>query len=560
MIQAVRQRRVWKLLSQSLRVLCQRGTFPIPVFHRYLLTLIERWQQCWTFARVTANRSEASRGLQTLDPGFRKADQDYKVPSGLFINNQFVPSLTCSTVEVQNPWNDEKLGTISAATLGDVNAAVKAASAAFSSGWKGTPASVRGTLLSKLATLVERDAEVLATIEAIDAGVLYGDSKNLNVPQAIDTLRYFAKLAGEPGGQLLDITGGYAHVLRQPYGVCAAIVPWNAPLMITMWKLAPALAGGNTIVIKTPELTPLYGQKLAQLIKEAGFPPGVVNIICGLGHVAGQALAEHMEVRKISFTGSGPTGRSILRAAANTNLKKVTLELGGKGASLVFADADLENALFWTSLGSTAHNGQVCALGSRIYVQSSIYDKFIQAFKARASGQATSHGDPLNESTNKGPLVSSGQHKKILQYIDKGLDEGASILFGGKALGNGNFVENTVFTNTREDMTIVKEEIFGPVAVIAKFDSEEEVIHKANDSEYGLSAAVFTSDLSRAHRVSQALEVGTVTVNCWGMLSANTPFGRVKQSGFGRDLGKEALEEWTTVKTVKHFLLGSAKL
>lgn len=453
--------------------------------------MIERWQQCWTFARVTANRSEASRGLQTLDPGFRKADQDYKVPSGLFINNQFVPSLTCSTVEVQNPWNDEKLGTISAATLGDVNAAVKAASAAFSSGWKGTPASVRGTLLSKLATLVERDAEVLATIEAIDAGVLYGDSKNLNVPQAIDTLRYFAKLAGEPGGQLLDITGGYAHVLRQPYGVCAAIVPWNAPLyvsplmdnqshhklttgrviililyrMITMWKLAPALAGGNTIVIKTPELTPLYGQKLAQLIKEAGFPPGVVNIICGLGHVAGQALAEHMEVRKISFTGSGPTGRSILRAAANTNLKKVTLELGGKGASLVFADADLENALFWTSLGSTAHNGQVCALGSRIYVQSSIYDKFIQAFKARASGQATSHGDPLNESTNKGPLVSSGQHKKILQYIDKGLDEGASILFGGKALGNGNFVENTVFTNTREDMTIVKEEIFGPVAV-----------------------------------------------------------------------------------------------
>lgn len=235
--------------------------------------------------------------------------------------------------------------------------------------------------------------------------------------------------------------------------------------MITMWKLAPAIAAGNVLVIKTPELTPLYGQRLAQLIQEAGFPPGVINIICGLGRVAGQALAEHMDVRKISFTGSGPTGRAILAAAAKTNLKKVTLELGGKGASLVFADADLDNALFWTSVGATAHNGQVCALGSRIYVQDDIYDRFVQAYRDKAASQAPSHGDPLQDGTGKGPVVSSAQHQKILGYIEKGRQEGASVLFGGNALGSGNFVENTVFTDVSEDMVIVKEEIFGPVAV-----------------------------------------------------------------------------------------------
>lgn len=355
--------------------------------------------------------------------------------------------------------------------------------------------------------------------------------------------------------------------------------------MITMWKLAPAIAAGNVLVVKTPELTPLYGQKLAQLVKEAGFPSGVINIICGLGRVAGQALAEHMDVRKISFTGSGPIGRAILSAAAKTNLKKVTLELGGKGASLVFADADLDNALFWTSIGASAHNGQVCALGSRIYVEDSIYERFVQAYRERAASQAPSHGDPLQEGTSKGPVVSSAQHQKILGYIIKGREEGASVLFGGNALGNGNFVENTVFTDVSEDMVIVKEEIFGPVAVsdghpshlpvnfgskpgltpnlpqtIALFESESDAIQKANNSEYGLSAAVFTSDIGRAHRVSQALEVGTVTVNCWGMLNANTPFGGVKQSGFGRDLGREGLEEWTTTKTVKYLLLGASKL
>jgi len=235
--------------------------------------------------------------------------------------------------------------------------------------------------------------------------------------------------------------------------------------MITIWKLAPAIATGNVLVIKTPELAPLYAQKLAQLIVEAGFPPGVISILCGLGQEAGRAIAEHMLVRKLSFTGSSATGRSILKAAADTNLKKVTLELGGKGPSIVFDDADLENALFWTALGSSANNGQVCALGSRIYVQDTIYDRFVKSFKVRASANPTTYGDPLSAKTTKGPVISRPQHEKVMQYIQKGKDEGANVLIGGHALGDGIFVENTIFTDVREDMTIVKEEIFGPVAV-----------------------------------------------------------------------------------------------
>lgn len=245
--------------------------------------------------------------------------------------------------------------------------------------------------------------------------------------------------------------------------------------MITMWKLAPAIAAGNVLIIKTPELAPLYAQKLAQLIAEAGFPPGVINILCGLGQEAGKAIAEHMLIRKLSFTGSGSTGRSILRAAADTNLKKVTLELGGKSPSLVFDDADLENALFWTTLGSSANNGQVCALGSRIYVQDTIYDEFVNSFRARASAAPVAHGDPLSENINKGPVISRPQHEKIMRYIQKGKDEGANVLIGGNAIGEGIFVENTVFTDVREDMTIVKEEIFGPVAVGQQFDSSAHI-------------------------------------------------------------------------------------
>ena len=364
-----------------------------------------------------------------------------------------------------NPSTESPLAHIAAAAASDVDTAIKASSNALE-GWKATSASTRAQLLLELARLIERDSDELASIEAIDAGILFEESKALHVPNAVDTLRFWANLiVTEPSGQAIDIPGGFAYTRREPYGVCAAIVPWNAPLMITIWKLAPCIAASNVLTIKTPELAPLYGQKLGQLIIEAGFPPGVINILCGFGHIAGKALAEHMAVRKISFTGSGPTGRSILRAASESNLKKVTLELGGKGPSLVFEDADFDNALFWTMIGSTANNGQVCALGSRIYVQASIYERFVEELRKRSMAQKTLFGDPLSHETTKGPIISRPQYMKIMGHIDRAKSEGAKVLFGGKQLGEGIFVENTILTDVTEDMTIVREEVFGPVAV-----------------------------------------------------------------------------------------------
>lgn len=324
--------------------------------------------------------------------------------------------------------------------------------------------------------------------------------------------------------------------------------------MITVWKLAPALAAGNTMIIKTPEIAPLCGQKLAALIKEAGFPPGVVNILCGLGKVAGQALAEHMGVRKLSFTGSTLVGRGILAASSRSNLKRVTLELGGKGPTIIFADADFENALFWATLGITMHNGQICAAGSRIYVQDELYDRFVAAFSARARQYIA--GDPLLEETTKGPLASALQKDRVQAYIDQGCDEGLEVVHNtGKPISDvpakGNFVSNVAFGNVGPESRLIREEIFGPVASVSRFGTEEEVLALANDSEYGLAASVFTSNINKALRMSDKIEAGQVTINMWGSVNANVPFGGVKASGFGRDLGEEAMEEWTNTKAVK---------
>ncbi|KAM3501691.1 hypothetical protein MY10362_005363 [Beauveria mimosiformis] len=481
-----------------------------------------------------------------------------KVHTGLFINNDFQPAAGGSELDVENPTTGDRLATVSAAQKEDVDRAVEAASAAFrGAAWRDVGPAERGKLLNRLADLVERDADDLASLEALEAGVLFNESKALHVAQSAETLRYFAGWADKITGQLLSIPQGHAYTTREPLGVCAAVVPWNAPLMITIWKLAPAIAAGNVLIIKTPELTPLYAQKLASLIKEAGFPPGVVNVLCGYGHVAGQALAEHNGVKKISFTGSGPVGRQIMKAAAASNLKKVTLELGGKGPSIVFADADVANALFWTALGFTANNGQVCAAGSRIYVHAAIYDSFLGALAERLA--QSSQGDPLAEETTKGPVISRPQKEKILAYIRQAKESGIRVLAETDAAREpGHYVASTAFADVPDDARIMQEEIFGPVASIAKFTTEAEVIEKANATEYGLSAAVFTNNVSRAQRVSSALESGQVTVNCWGMIHANTPFGGVKQSGFGRDMGEEALDGWLTTKTVKYFTLPAA--
>ncbi|KAJ5266542.1 hypothetical protein N7478_009350 [Penicillium angulare] len=477
------------------------------------------------------------------------------LPTGLFIHNEFVPSLTSRTLAVENPSTGEQLGTIAAAGSEDIDKAVKSAKAGFET-WKKVSGPARSQLLLKLADLIEREAHDLASLEAVDAGTLFTDSMGLNIPQAIGCLRYYAGWAGKIDGKTLDMEGGIAYTYREPLGVCGAIVPWNAPLMITIWKIAPALVTGNTLIIKTSENSPLYGLRLAELIKEAGIPAGVVNIVAGDGANAGQSLSEHMEVRKIAFTGSSIAGRKIMQAAAKTNLKKVSLELGGKGPSIVFDDCDLANALLWTRIGITANNGQICAAGSRIYVQDSIYDRFIEAYKKAAAENPTVAGDPLNTSTTKGPIVSRVQHEKILDYIRQGKACGARLLFGGEKIGEkGYFVQNTAFADVSDNAAIMREEIFGPVASIAKFSTEEEVIAKANDSSHGLSAAIFTNDVSRAHRVTKELESGQVTVNAWAMLSPNVPFGGVKESGFGRDMGEEALEGWTQVKAVKYHIL-----
>ncbi|PGH27934.1 hypothetical protein AJ80_00188 [Polytolypa hystricis UAMH7299] len=484
-----------------------------------------------------------------LDAGERSLE----IPTGLFINNEFLPSHTGDTLDTLNPATGEKLATVSAASKHDIDAAVEAAKLAFKS-WKDTLPTTRQALLLKLADLIERDAEDLAALEALDGGILLSQSSGMHIPNATATLRYFAGWADKIDGRSINIPTGIAYTRREPIGVCAAIVPWNAPLVVTIWKLAPCLVAGNTLIIKSSELTPLYGIKLAMLTKEAGFPPGVVNILAGLGPVAGQALAEHMEVRKVAFTGSVLTGRSILKAAAASNLKKVTLELGGKGPTIIFNDADFDNAVLWASVGITAHNGQICAAGSRIYVQEGIYENFIAAFKE--ASQKAILGDPLLATTTKGPIVSATQHANIMSYIEKGKQEGARLLHGGAVPSDGSqSVENTAFVDVGEDMTIMKEEIFGPVAAIAKFKTEDEVIEKANNTEYGLSSAIFTNDISRAHRISNALECGQVTVNAWGTLNPNLPFGGVKQSGYGRDMGEESLDGWTVVKAVSYNML-----
>ncbi|UNI16365.1 Aldehyde dehydrogenase (NAD(+)) [Purpureocillium takamizusanense] len=477
-----------------------------------------------------------------------------KVPTGLFIDNKFSPATDNQTIDVENPSTGAHLATVSAAQAADVDQAVQSSLTAFTSSWRRSEPSTRRALLNRLAGLIERDAKELASLEAVDAGLLYRMSLGLSVAQAAETCRYFAGWTDKLGGQSMRIEQGMAYTQREPIGVCSAIIPWNGPLMITIWKLAPAIAAGNTLIIKTPELAPLYGQKLAQLIVEAGFPPGVINIICGLGPVAGQALADHHLVRKVSFTGSAAVGRRILESSARTNLKRVTVELGGKGPTCVFADADWENALAHVTAGITVHNGQICAAGSRIYIQDEIYDRFVAEFSKRTKDAVA--GDPLLDSTVKGPLVSAGQRARVEGYIQKALKEDTKLLHGADASSlqvpsKGHFVPNTAFVDVQPSATIMREEVFGPVASIARFHTEEEVVALANDSEYGLSAAIFTSDVTRAMRISDAVECGQVTVNMWGTVNANTPFGGYKQSGFGRDLGKEGLDEWMNVKCVK---------
>ncbi|RFU73186.1 aldehyde dehydrogenase [Trichoderma arundinaceum] len=473
----------------------------------------------------------------------------YKQPIGLFINNEWVEGVDKKKFEVINPATEEVITSVCEATEKDVDVAVAAARKAFNTTWRAVTPGERGRLLLKLADLTEKNLELLAAVESLDNGKSISLAKG-DVGAVAGCLRYYGGWADKIEGKTLDIAPDMFNYTRhEPLGVCGQIIPWNFPLLMLGWKIGPALATGNTIVMKSAEQTPLSALVFANLVVEAGFPPGVFNLLSGFGKTAGAAISAHMDIDKVAFTGSTVVGRTIMKAAAASNLKKVTLELGGKSPNIVFNDADIEQAISWVNFGIYYNHGQTCCAGTRIFVQEGIYDKFLEAFKKRA--QANKVGDPFHHETFQGPQVSQLQFDRVMGYIKAGKEEGATVEIGGERHGDkGYFIQPTIFSNVTSDMKIMREEIFGPVAAIAKFKDEEEVIRLGNDSNYGLAAAVHTQDLNTAIRVSNAIQAGTVWVNCYNLLHHQMPFGGYKESGIGRELGEAALANYTQNKSV----------
>ncbi|KAI8922810.1 aldehyde dehydrogenase domain-containing protein [Entophlyctis helioformis] len=473
----------------------------------------------------------------------------YDIPTGLFINNQFVPSISGKKFPAVNPATGKVSLEFYEGDKADVDAAVKAAKAAFKTWAKGPP-SERGKLVYKLADLMERDMQVLAELESLDQGKPVKIALAVDLPIAIGALRYYAGWADKNHGQVVDVSPDlHTYTLHQPYGVCGQIVPWNFPITMVAWKIAPALVCGNTVVVKTSEKTPMTALKMAQLSIEAGFPPGIFNVISGYGPTAGEAIVRHPDVSKVAFTGSTPTGRRIAIAAAETNLKKVSLELGGKSPNIVFADADVDMAVAAAFGGIFFNAGQVCAAGSRVFVHEDIHDQFVAKFKVLTSNFKV--GDPFEAEFDQGALVDEIQFKSVMNYIDIGRKEGACVMAGGERVGTeGFYVQPTLITDVKDDMRIAKEEIFGPVVCVLKFKTMEEVIERANSSIYGLAAGVHTKDMKTALKMSEALDAGTVWINTYAMFLNQMPFGGFKQSGIGRELGSYGLREYTQVKSV----------
>ncbi|KAF8245013.1 aldehyde dehydrogenase [Wilcoxina mikolae CBS 423.85] len=474
----------------------------------------------------------------------------YSQPLGLYINGEFVKSIEGKTFEVINPTDESVICSVYEATEKDVDIAVKAARDSFDGEWSTVTPAARGKLLNNLANLFEENRTLLSSVESLDNGKSLTYSA-LDVNGAASCLRYYGGWADKVHGKVIDTQPGTFNFTKlEPIGVCGQIIPWNFPLLMWAWKIGPAIATGNVVVLKSAEQTPLSALVAAELVSKAGFPKGVVNIISGFGKVAGAAISNHMGVDKVAFTGSTLVGRTILKAAANSNLKKVTLELGGKSPNIIFNDADLDKAIEWANMGIFFNHGQCCCAGSRIYVQEDIYETFVEKFKARIS--AIRLGDPFHDETYQGPQVSQLQFDRIMGYIEHGKKEGAIVLCGGKRYGSkGYFIEPTIFSNVKTDMKIMQEEIFGPVASIAKFKDVDDIVAIGNATSYGLAAAVHTNDLNTALNVSNRLKAGTCWVNCYNMLSTALPFGGFKESGVGRELGKAALANYTQVKTVQ---------
>jgi len=471
----------------------------------------------------------------------------------MYVNGAWVPASDGGARELVNPSNEEVVARVAEGTEKDAQTAIAAAREAFDNGpWRDTAALDRAKLLFKLADIIEEHAPELSRMETLNNGKPLRETE-YDVTDAANCFRYYGGLATKPQGQTFDVpAASQTMVVREPIGVCGQIIPWNYPLLMAAWKLAPALAAGNTCVLKPSELTPLTVLRLATFIDELGFPKGVVNIVLGSGPIVGAAIAESPDVDKIAFTGGTKTGRSIMQAATG-NLKKISLELGGKSPNIVFADADFDTAVDYALFGIFANAGQVCSAGSRLIVEDSIHDKFVKRLVERA--RQISIGDGFDPKTEMGPLISRAHTEKVESYIKTGIQEGAMLETGGKRppgeLGRkGNFVEPTIFTNTTPDMRIVREEIFGPVLVVQRFKDEADAVKLANDTVYGLAGAVFTNDIAKAHRVIKKLRAGITWINTYHPTYNEAPWGGYKQSGIGRELGTYGYDQYTEVKQI----------
>jgi aldehyde dehydrogenase (NAD+) len=467
----------------------------------------------------------------------------------LFIGGEWRDSVSGKAFPTINPATGESICQVAEADKADVDLAVKAARKALESGpWNRMDAADRGRLLFKLADLVEKNAEDLATLESLNAGKTISDARG-DMQGVVNTLRYYAGWADKIEGRTVPVRGNFlSYTLRQPVGVVGQIIPWNFPLLMLAWKWGPALACGNTVVLKPAEQTPLTALRVGELAAEAGFPPGVVNIVNGFGETTGAALVVHPGVDKIAFTGHVDTAKIIQKAAADT-LKRTTFELGGKSPNVIFADADMDEAVAGAFHAIYFHGGQCCTAGSRLFVEDKIHQDFVERLAEKAKQRKV--GDPLDPSTEQGPQVSQEQMDKILGYVQLGEKQGARLMTGGQRIGEkGFFVEPTIFDNVKDDMAIAKDEIFGPVVSVLPFKKVDEVIQRSNSTYYGLAAAIWTKDLDKAHRFAREVKAGTVWVNCYHIVDATTPFGGFKMSGQGRENGEAALEHYTELKTV----------
>nr|CDQ31889.1 Betaine aldehyde dehydrogenase [Virgibacillus halodenitrificans] len=472
----------------------------------------------------------------------------------MYINGEWLHAKSGETRDIINPYNQEVITTAAEGNAEDTKAAIQAARVAFDEGsWSTLPASERGEIVYKIGGLIQRDLEKLAELETLDTGKTVEESR-ADMADIANVFFYFGGLADKDGGEVIasPIPNSESKVVREPVGVCGQITPWNYPLLQAAWKLAPALAAGNTLVMKPSEITPLTTVKVFELIEEAGVPKGVANLVLGSGKSAGAELAANLDVDLISFTGGIETGKTIMQAASH-NVKKIALELGGKNPNIVFADADFETAVDQALNAVFFHAGQVCSAGSRLLIEESIHDEFVEALIERT--KQIKLGNGFDENTQSGPMISAEHRAKVEDYVEIGKNEGAKLVVGGKrpddpALQNGFFYLPTIFTNCTSDMRIVQEEVFGPVLTVETFQTKEEAVKLANDTIYGLAGAVWTQDLSKADFVAARLRMGTVWINDFHPYFAQAPWGGYKQSGIGRELGREGMEEYTEVKHI----------